>query len=481
MKILFISVPDIHVAKTAIKWEMEAVDLGIFPPLGIMYLAGALARQKRHEVKIIDAILEHFNYTDIVKKARDFDPDIIGLTVYTPIFYDAVQLSAELRNAMPRAKIVWGGPHTMLFPGESMEHKVVDYLFLGEAEETFPEFCNALEENKPLDGITGIVYRKAGAICQTGEPAYVKNINALALPATERVDFKRYFSAIGTGQAIATICSSRGCPFQCTFCCKPCFPYRSRNVDNVMEEIGHHYDLGIREFLFFDDLFNVTAKRVKDISEAILGKGWKIAWSFRGRVNNIDDEMLSVAKNAGCRQILFGVEDATDAGLAAIKKGITIAEAERAVALTRKAGIASNTNWIIGFPHQKTKQDIENLIKMAIKIDSDYAKFSICIAYHGTEIFNQGVRLKLFNPDIWRDYVKHPVPDFVAPVWEQYLSREDLGKLLSRCYYRFYFRPKQIMRRIRAMKSLAEFKLLVKNALTILGFKSYSWKNTARG
>ena len=199
-------------------------------------------------------------------------------------------------------------------------------------------------------------------------------------------------------------------------------------------------------------------------------------WSFRGRVDNIDDEMLSMAKKAGCRQILFGVEDATDEGLAAIKKEITISQVKRAIALTRKAGIVSNTNWIIGFPHHKTKKDVYDLIKMAIKVDSDYAKFNICIAYHGTEIFAEGVKLNVFNPDIWRDYVKNPIPNFVVPIWDQYLSRQDLSKLLSLCYYRFYFRPKQIMRRIMAMKSFLEFKLLVKGALTILGFKGYHRK-----
>jgi anaerobic magnesium-protoporphyrin IX monomethyl ester cyclase len=480
MKILLINVPDIHVAKTAIKWEMEAADLGIFPPLGLMYLAGSLLRQKQHQVKIIDAVLEHLNYDGIIKKALAFSPDIIGLTVYTPIFYDVVQLSGKLREAMPQAKIIWGGPHTTLFPRESMEHKVVDYLFLGEAEETFPAFCDALEKNKPFDGIAGIVYRKDAAICQTGEPAYVKNIDTLALPAAELLDFRRYFSASGTGRTIATICSSRGCPFQCTFCCKPCFPYRSRSVENIVKEIGHYYDLGVREFLFFDDLFNITAKRVQDIAEAILCKEWKISWSFRGRVDNINEEILSAAKKAGCRQILFGIEDATDEGLAAIKKGITVAQVKKALALTKKTGISTNTNWIIGLPHQKTKQDIYNLVKMAIKLDSDYAKFSICIAYHGTEIFNQGAKLNLFSPEIWRDYVKNPVPNFSAPIWEQYLSREETGKLLSLCYRRFYFRPKQIMRKLMAVKSFSEFKLLAKGALTLLGFKSHAWKEKYR-
>jgi anaerobic magnesium-protoporphyrin IX monomethyl ester cyclase len=446
-----------------------------------MYLAGALCRQGRHKVKIIDTILNRYNADDITRIAVEYRPDIIGMTVYTPTLYDTLHVSEKLRKAMPEVKIIWGGPHTTLFPKESMEHNVVDYLILGEAEETFPDFCDALEENKPLDNITGILYRKDGSICQTGKPAYIKNIDSLALPAVNKVDFKRYFSAVGTDQTVGTICSSRGCPFQCTFCCKPYSTYRSRSVENIIEEIHLYYELGVREFFFFDDLFNITAKRVKNISEAILVKGWKISWSFRGRVDAVDEEIFRLAKKAGCRQIFFGVEAGTDEGLLAIKKNITISQVKRAVALTRKAGIVSSTNWIIGFPHQKTVQDILDLIEMAIKVDSDYAQFNICIAYHGTEIFNEGIKLGIFNPDIWRDYAKNPVPNFVEPMWEQHLSREELSKLLKLCYHRFYFRLKPIIRRIVAIRSLREIQLHIKGALILLGVKGYHRKKHREG
>lgn len=473
MKILLLNVPDAHVGKTTDDWDLEASNIGIFPPIGLMYLAGAIRRQGRHDVKILDCILNKLTPDGIAQEAKAYQPDIVGMTVYTPTLFDALQVSASLREALPNVRIVWGGPHTVLFPEESMTHQTVDYLVRGEAEETFPAFCDALEGNTLFQQITGIFYRENGEVRQTGEPGYVKNINEVAFPAVELVDYRRYFSAIGTGQAVGTICSSRGCPFHCTFCAKLYSAYRSRTVENILEEMGLYYERGIREFFFFDDLFNASPRRVKEISNGILDKGWQVEWSFRGRVDAVDEEMLRVAKRAGCRQILFGVEAATDEGFAAIKKKISMEQVNKAIRLCREIGILSSTNWIIGFPHHKTREDILKLIRTAVRLDSDFAQFNICIAYHGTEIFQDGVQLGLFDPEIWRKYALNPEPNFAEPIWEEHLSRAELSTLLQRCYRRFYLRPLPILRKIMRLRNYREFKLYFNGALTVLGITGY--------
>ena len=481
MRILLCNVPDLHVGKITDDWVLEASDIGTFPPIGLLYLAGALLQQNHHKIKIIDCILNRLTINDIVREAQAWQPAVVGMTVYTPTLFDTVQLSQRLREALPGVRIIWGGPHTLQFPQESMAHPVVDYLVRGEAEETFPAFCDALADGTAFDHIPGIVYRQDGTIKNTGEPGYVKDINQVPFPAIDLVEYKRYFSAIGTGQAVGTICSSRGCPFQCTFCCKPYSTYRSRNVKNILDEMEIYHARGIREFFFFDDLFNVTAKRVKEISEGILARGWQVVWTFRGRVDAVDEEMLQLAKKAGCRQILFGVEAATDEGLMAIKKRIAMDQVRKAVRLCRKVGILSSTNWIIGFPHQKTREDILNLISTAVDVDSDFAQFNICIAYHGTEIFEEGVRIGLFAPDIWHNYALNPVPNFVEPMWEQHLGRAELSALLNQCYRSFYLRPLPILRKFLGLRSFKEFKLYVKGALTVLGIKGYRRKHRQEG
>ncbi|GAB6038001.1 radical SAM protein [Fundidesulfovibrio butyratiphilus] len=482
MRVLLMNVPDAHVGKTTDDWDIEASDIGVFPPMGILYLAGAVRARGRHEVRLIDCILDRLSPARVAEMAQAWRPDVVGLTVYTPNLYDALILTRRLRQALPDAAIVWGGPHTMLFPEESMAQSEVDYLITGEAEETFPDFLDALEDGKPLDAIPGVWMRKDGRVVNTGEPGYVKDIDRLPFPAYDLVDFKRYFSAIGTGLPVGTICSSRGCPFHCTFCCKPYSTYRSRSVENILAEMESYHAQGIREFFFFDDLFNASAKRVKTIAQAILDKGWKdVVWSFRGRVDAVDEEMLVLVKKSGCRQILFGVEDASDEGLKAINKKITTEQVFRAMRLCRKVGILTSTNWIIGFPHHRTRQDVERLIDNAVAIDSDFAQFNICIIYHGTAIFDLAKQKKLLDPDIWRKHARNPIPNFVEPIWEEYLSRRELSELLKKCYRRFYFRPLPILRKALRVRRLSEFMLFAKGALTLLGIKGYKRKKHHEG
>lgn len=482
MRVLLMNVPDAHVGKTTDDWDIEASDIGAFPPMGILYLAGAIRAAGHHDVRLLDCILDRLTPEAVAEEVKAYAPDVVGLTVYTPNLFDALIVSRKVRQALPDVKLVWGGPHTMLFPQESMAHLEVDYLVTGEAEETFPMFLDALESRSDFSSIPGVWYREDGDVKNTGSPGYVKNIDELPFPAIDLLDFKRYYSAIGTGLPVGTICSSRGCPFHCTFCCKPYSTYRSRSVQNILAEMETYYARGIREFFFFDDLFNASAKRVKDIAQIILQKNWTdVVWSFRGRVDAIDEDMLKLAKKAGCRQILFGVEDASDEGLKAIKKKITVDQVRRAMQLCRKFGILTSTNWIIGFPHHRTRQDILNLIDNAVSIDSDFAQFNICIVYDGTEIFEEGVSKGLFDRDIWRKHAHDPIPNFIEPIWEEHLSRRELSELLKLCYRRFYFRPISILRKMMRIRSLSEMMLLARGAFTLLGIRGYKRKAHREG
>lgn len=482
MRVLLMNIPDSHVGKTTDDWDLEASDIGVFPPMGILYLAGAIRASGRHEVALVDCILERLSPEDVVARVEAFAPDVVGMTVYTPNLFDALLVSRAVRKALPGGILVWGGPHTMLFPEESMAQPEVDFLITGEAEESLVAFLNAQEDGTSLDVIPGVWYRDQGTVKNTGDPGYIKNIDALPFPAFDLLDFKRYYSAIGTGLPVGSICSSRGCPFHCTFCCKPYSTYRSRSVENILAEIEQYYAQGIREFFFFDDLFNASSKRVCSIAQGLLDKAWKdVVWSFRGRVDAVDEDMLRLAKKSGCRQILFGVEDASEEGLRAIRKKITPEQVRQAMKLCRKVGILTSTNWIIGFPHHRTREDVLRLIEDAVSIDSDFAQFNICITYHGTEIFDQGVAKGLFDKDIWRNHARDPIPNFVEPIWEEHLSRSQLSQLLKRCYLRFYFRPIPILRKFFRIRRLNEFLLFVRGALTILGIKGYHRKRHQEG
>lgn len=455
-KILLINPPREHLVQLDTTSNVDLGEISSFPPIGLMYLAQGL-RQKNSEfkVKILDAVADNLDYWQIIDKVKEFAPQIVGLTTFSFTFYDAWFTAKELKKARPEIPIAVGGPHMYIFGYETMGHECFDYGVVGDGEDVFSELCEALYKDKEIPRLPGLLYRQNGDIVGSGV-SQIDNLDSVAFPALDLIDPFKYYSSIGSQNAVGTICTSRGCPYRCTFCQVPHTRYRMRSTENIMQEIDIYVKKGITDFLFFDDLFNITKKRVIELSNQILEKGIKISWMFRGRVDQIDDKILKAAKKAGCHTISVGIEDSTDEGLKAIKKKITIEQAYEAVHLIRKNKIRCSTNWIIGFPHHKSSQDLDHLLTTALKMDADYAQFSILQCLPGSELYDQAVSESGINPDAWKNYVLNPVKEFSPPIWERHFKKSELFDFYEKAYRKYYLRPKVILREILSIRSWAE-------------------------
>lgn len=438
----------------------EFVDLGgisSFPPIGLMYLAQALRQDHPdNRVTILDSVTENLDASATAERVKRLAPDVVGLTSFTYTFYDVLETARALRHAGLTVPIAVGGPHMFLFGPETLSHEEFDLGVVGDGEEVFSRACAAWREGTPLPDLPGLLRRENGTVVGSGV-AKLSDLAAVPIPALDLIDHQRYYSTIGKAKAVGTICSSRGCPFRCTFCQVPHTPYRLRPVADVVDEMQCYVERGINDFFFFDDLFNITRKRVMEVSQEILDRGLRVGWMFRGRVDKIGPEMMALAVRSGCHTVSLGVEDATDEGLRAIRKGITIAQAREAVRIVRKSGCRSSTNWIIGFPQHRTRADLEHLLATAIEIDADFAQFSILQCLPGSELYDQAVAEGGIPADAWRNYVLRPTPRFEPPVWEKHLSKAVLFDAYARMYKRYYFRPKVIAREIMRTASWDEF------------------------
>lgn len=476
MKVLLINAPSVHAAVTTADWDTTAEDIGAFPPIGLSYLAGYLQKYTDHQVSILDTLALRMDAHQIEKHIRKVQPDLVGITAFTPTFYDVLQVCKMAKKSRPDCLVCLGGSHVDTFTEETMFHPEVDFCVHGEGEVIFAELLQAIEKGAPLSGVKGITFKQGGQLVGTGQPGYHKDLNTLPPPAFNLLPLDRYKSAIGTGAIVGVIASSRGCPYHCTYCNRPYQTYRQYSVERIMQEMHFHYQRGTREFLFFDDMFNITPKRVIEISQAIKANFPDIIWSFRGRVDQVTEEMVQVAMDSGLSQILFGVEAGSDEDLKAIRKNITTQQVIKAMAICKKLGLETSTNWIIGLPTHKSRQDIINLLNFAIKTGTDYAQFNILIPYIETPIFAEGVAKGILPTDFWPDYVRHPRPNVLIPIWEENLTRAELSQLLKTCYRRFYLQPNKVIKQVLSVRTPSHFITKFKGMLTILGFGGLNQK-----
>jgi len=455
-RILLINPPRAHLVKLDTPSNVDLGEISAFPPIGLMYLAQALRKKSGDfAVQILDAVPPGLSYSQIADKALKFKPDIIGITTFTFTFYDVLHTAITLKEVLPDVPIAVGGPHLYLFANETMRHDCFDYAIVGDGEEVFTELCCSLKGGRMVSNMQGLYSREGGQIKGSGA-AFLKDLDTIPVPSVDLIDPLLYYSTIGKKAAVGTICTSRGCPFSCTFCQVPKRKYLIRSLDNIVDEIKEYTKNGVTDFFFFDDLFNVTKARVIEFSERLLREDMKIGWMFRGRVDQIDNNMLKMARRAGCHTISVGVEDSTNEGLKAIKKNITIEQAFEAVGLIRKSGIRCSTNWIIGFPRHKTPSDLKQLLDTAIKMDADYALFSVLQCMPGSELYEQAVSEGGLDKEAWAGYVLNPSRDFHSPIWERHMTKEQLFEFYEYAFRRYYFRPRVILREALRINSFAE-------------------------
>jgi len=469
IKTLLINPPDLNFAKLSTGWNLEIDSIGMFPPYGLISLAAYIQKHSKHEIKVLDCKAEGNNFEFLESRIKEYQPDVIGITAFTYTFFDVLKSCKLIRQALPKAHICIGGPNVILFPEETILHKEIDSVIIGDGEIPFLNLLDNLSKSEPLDNIE-YVLTKNNVSSKNGvfDTAYIKDLDSLPFPAYGLIKGDLYKGTFGTEKKMVNICSSRGCPYQCTFCQVLVKKYRSHSVGYMTEMIKQYYSQGYTEFYFFDDLFNISTQRVIDISNAILSNNLKINWIFRGRADKINEEMIRLARKSGCSQIILGVEDYTDEGLKTIKKGVTIEQVKKSIKLAHKYGIEVSTNWIIGLPAHKTPDDIKKLVEISIKIGSDYAQYGILQLLPKCEMFDEAVKDGIIHGNSWKDFVKNPVPNYQIEPYNKYISLDELSVLYKYCHTRFYRRIPYILKRLIKLKNFGQLKRMIKPAIRIL-------------
>jgi len=437
------------------------------PSLGIGYIAAVLEKNG-YSVSIIDRVITEDGIADLVEEIVKAKPDVVGFYSVSETFKIVMHILKSVKEKLPSVTTMVGGPHVYGLPYQGINYEWIDYSFYGEAEESFLKLLNCNFNPNELADIPGLIYKSNGGI-KVNSMALVSDLDSLPFPARHLYPPMNHYrpSILAYKRLPATgIITSRGCAHKCIFCHsgKGHFKLRFHSAEYVLEEIKSlKKDFGINELIIFDDTFLINQKRVLEICEGIIRNGIDISWSCNARVNNLNRDLLKIMKKAGCWLVQFGVESGNQDILKTIKKDITLDQIEKACRLAYEEGLEVKTYFILGHP-KETVDTLNETIKFMTKLPAHYASINFMTPLPGTELWD--IAEEYGTVDKERLEAINYLSD--KPAFIPFgLTEEILIDKFKEAYLKFYLNPRTILRYIKTLRSLEDFKKIFMAAVIL--------------
>lgn len=419
----------------------------LFLPLGLSYLAAVL-EENQHEVKVLDFQITNPSPQQLESELSKTNADIVGVTTSTLTYWPAVEVVRAAKKVLPNCLTVLGGPHVTALPDQTLsESSEVDIVVRGEGERTMLELAKLAGNANAatLNEVDGITFRRNAQIIHTPDREFIENLDELPHPAYKFFPLNRYSMA---GTNYLPIMTSRGCPFQCTFCLasKMCGTrFRTRSPPKVLDELEwlrdtHHADA----IAFYDDTFTVDKKRANEICDLIKQRKFDLPWDCRTRVDQINKEIMTKLKNANCKLVHFGVESGSQVMLDAMKKRTTVEKNAWAINLAKEVGIGVAISVVVGYPGE-TPQMLQQTFDFIYQTKPDFVYVCQAIPYPGTELLET---LKSEGVKVSSDWNRF---DEQSPVFEnKLLTPQQIDEMRGKFYDDFlspsYFLSKSLKR-----------------------------------
>jgi anaerobic magnesium-protoporphyrin IX monomethyl ester cyclase len=392
----------------------------VFPPIVMATVAAVL--EKKHSVSIIDAPTEGWENLEeldeskyrvglsaetITKRITDFKPDMVAIEIpfsgWSKTAFEIVSLAKKINSGIT---VVLFGLHPSSRPEACLENADVDFVVIGEPENTISEVVEALEVGKHyFKGIAGLGFREKSKVVLNAKRAIIENLDSLPFPARHLLPMDIYTQAVKKNplrgeihKHYTIVITSRGCPYNCVFCSncivwgKQWRPRSPKNVVDELEEIIKTF--GIEQVDFSDDNMTLDRQRMVEICDLIVQRHLRFDWFTPNgiRADSLDEELLRKMKTAGCKKIRIAPESGVQHIVNdIIKKNQDLKAVEQAVILCKKVGIKVGCFFVIGLIGE-TKTDIEKTIEFAYKLRTLGAEtfiFSIAMPLYGTAFYEQ--------------------------------------------------------------------------------------------
>lgn len=422
------------------------------PPLGLLSL-GAVLKRAGIEVEILPADVLGLGWSGIERRIRRGAADIIGVTSATENRFQSFDLIRRARKARPEALTVMGGPHASMAAEDTLTHvPELDVVVRGEGEVTTLELCRAIEagpagDRSALRGIAGLSFRSEGRIVTNPPRPPIADLDSLPFPDFSLIPFEKYNFQVevpGRGSLPAVnVMTSRGCPFGCNFCATPVNwgrRVRMRSPERVADEIealvGRY---GSKVVFFCDDTFNVSARRIEEMCDALLRRKLDIAWWADVRLDLMTKPLLSRMKEAGLFRLSFGLEAGSErVRNQVIDKKIDIVDFHNLIGWCRELGIVAGAFFIFSHPTETWAEARETIRLIERYKDEVEGAISILHVYPGTPLERTARERGLLPRDFsWTErrfsgIVTLPMAQGDVPLFTDKLTWSQISELVFR-------------------------------------------------
>ena len=386
-------------------WEMLPYSLGLLNA----------CINKDFETQLLDPNLGNLNDEEIKERLRIFSPEVVGVsTISTEYLEETTHITKLIKEALPNCIVIEGGVLPTVCLETAMKDKNVDYWFLREGEFRFLEFLRELDKEDPnLSKIGGIAYYLKGepVTQEFGKTeGLVFNLDSIPFPDYGNLDMLEYGNKTlkYTAQLVpekypfAIASTSRGCPFQCTFCSGWTVTgrrVRMRSAENVLKEVDELYGKGIREIIYLDDHFLFDRERAITIMKGLIERNYDLKWKcVNVNISNLDEEILKLMKESGSYQITVSVESGNEKVLKEMikKPFIDLKKSVEILQIAHDMGFELISNFVFGYP-QETWEQIRETFAYAANLAVDYVVFHIATPLPKTELMNMYIERGLIK------------------------------------------------------------------------------------
>ena len=436
--------------------ELSAIE----PPLWCRLIAGYIL-DRGYSVEILDSEAGNMNPERVAREVSERRPRLAAVVVYghqpsasTQQMVGAAAALRAIKALNPEQKVIVLGGHVAALPERTLREEAADFACNSEGPVTVHQLLEALECTAPaFDKVAGLVWREDGGVRQNPAPPLIHDLDRdlhgsvwhLLPMEGYRAHNWQCFGNLGSRRPYASIYTSLGCPYQCTFCCINApfgaNRYRMRKPEQVVAEIDHLYrTCGVKTFKIVDEMFVLNDRHVAGICERLAAQPYASElnlWAY-ARVDTVRPERLALLRAAGIRWLALGIESGSEHVRDGAEKSLDTADIVHIVGAIQAAGIHVIGNFIFGLPDDD-RASMQQTLDLALQLNCEFANFYSAMAYPGSPLYAAALHKGWELPDRWSGYSQHSYD--CRPLPTEKVSAAEVLRFRDAAFHAYFENP----------------------------------------